>query len=361
MSLSVSGLAMPRRVEGDRAARGALALALLAVALSACFLVSLGVGPAGLSPARVVEILLAGPASREAIGETVIVWQIRLPRSLLGALVGASLGVSGAVLQGLFRNPLADPGLIGVSSGAALGAVAMIVGTGGILAPAAAVLGTFALPVAAFLGGLAATCLLYAIATRHGRTSVATLLLAGIAIGAFASAGLGLLVYLSDDQQLRDITFWTLGGLAGASWPKFFACGPIMLAALLTVVSLGRSLNALILGEAEAFHLGIRVQQVKRLAIFLVCAATGAAVAVAGVVGFVGIVVPHMLRLAVGADHRVLLPGSALLGAVLLLLADMVARTVASPAELPIGILTAALGAPFFLWLLLRRRGLAAF
>ncbi|WP_244487628.1 MULTISPECIES: FecCD family ABC transporter permease [unclassified Aureimonas] len=352
---------MPRQREGDRAGRGTVALGLLLLALGACLVVSLGVGPAGLSPARVVEILLAGPGSRESMGETVIVWQIRLPRALLGALVGASLGVSGAVMQGLFRNPLADPGLIGISSGSALGAVSMIVGAGGVLRTLAAALGGFALPVAAFVGGLAATSVLYAIATRQGRTSVATLLLAGIAIGAFASAALGLLVYLSDDQQLRDITFWTLGGLAGANWPKLFACGPIMLAALLAVLTLGRSLNALTLGEAEAFHLGIRVQRVKRLAIFLVCAATGAAVAVAGVVGFVGIVVPHMLRLAIGADHRVLLPGSALLGAILLLLADMVARTVASPAELPIGILTAALGAPFFLWLLLRRRGLAAF
>jgi iron complex transport system permease protein len=343
---------------GDRSGLAATALGVLAALLALGFVVSLGVGPAGLAPARVVEILAAGPGATAHLGETVIVWQIRLPRALLGALVGASLAVSGAIMQGLFRNPLADPGLVGVSSGAALGAVAMIVASGGILGALKAALGTFDLPVAAFLGGLAATLVLYAIATRAGRTSVATLLLAGIAVGAFASAILGFLVYLSDDQQLRDITFWTLGGLAGASWPKVLACGPIMAAAILAALGLGRGLNALVLGEAEAFHVGIRVERLKRLAIVLVCAATGAAVAVAGVVGFVGIVVPHLLRLTVGADHRFLLPASALLGALLLILADMVARTVAAPAELPIGILTAGLGAPFFLWMLLRRRGL---
>jgi iron complex transport system permease protein len=359
VSLAIKG---PRVAEaGDRSGAASAALALLALLLVLGFILSLGVGPAALVPARIVEILAAGPGATAHLGETVIVWQIRLPRALLGALVGASLAVSGAVMQGLFRNPLADPGLVGVASGSALGAVAMIVASGGILGSVKAALGSFDLPVAAFAGGLAATTLLYAVATRAGRTSVATLLLAGIAVGAFASAIIGFLVYLSDDQQLRDITFWTLGGLSGASWEKVFACGPIMAAALVGALALGRGLNALVLGEAEAFHVGIRVERLKRLAVFLVCAATGAAVAVAGVVGFVGIVVPHLLRLTVGADHRFLLPGSALLGALLLLLADMVARTVAAPAELPIGILTAGIGAPFFLWMLLRRRGLSVF
>jgi iron complex transport system permease protein len=261
------------------------------------------------------------------------------------------------MMQGLFRNPLADPGLVGVSAGAALAVVAMIVLGGSALAPVTAIFQVHALPVAAFLGGLAGTVILYRIATRRGRTSVATMLLAGIAIGALAAAMTGYLVYTSNDRQLRDITFWTLGGISGASWTKLLVAGPMMLAALAAVPTIAHGLNAIVFGEAEAYHLGVPVQRLKRLTILLVALATGAAVAVSGVVGFVGIVVPHLLRLAIGPDHRYLLPASALLGGVLLLLADMLARTIVAPAELPIGIITAAVGAPFFLWILMRRRG----
>jgi iron complex transport system permease protein len=264
-------------------------------------------------------------------------------------------------MQGLFRNPLADPGLVGVSSGAALGAVATIVLGSALLGPLAARLGAYALPFAAFVGAFISTLALYAIATRGGRTHIATMLLAGIALGAFSGAATGLLVFTSTDQQLRDITFWSLGGLGGASWGKLAVAGPLMALVLLALPFLGRGLNVIVLGEAEAFHLGVHVQRLKFAAIFLVALATGAAVATSGVIGFVGIVVPHLLRLVMGADHRPLLPASALGGAILLLLADMVARTIAAPAELPIGILTAAIGAPFFLWMLLRRRGLAVF
>ncbi|PZO82497.1 MAG: iron ABC transporter [Mesorhizobium amorphae] len=344
---------------GDRTGAGRTAIVFLAVLLLATAVVSLGVGPAALSPARVVEILLSGPRpTPDNLGDTVIVWQIRLPRILLGALVGASLAAAGALMQGLFRNPLADPGLAGVSSGSALGAVGVIVLGGGFLTP---LLGPWTLPFAAFFGGLASTALLYAVATRQGRTAIATMLLAGIALGALAGAVTGFLVFLSDDRQLRDITFWSLGGLGGASWERLWTCGPIMAAAILSSPFLARGLNALVLGEAEAFHLGLSIQRLKRVAIVVVAAGTAASVAAAGVVGFVGIVVPHLLRLAVGADHRFLLPASALLGAILILVADMAARTLAAPAELPIGILTAMLGAPFFLWLLLRRRGLGEF
>jgi iron complex transport system permease protein len=346
------------RVEGDRSCTAAIVLVWLSVALVAVAVISLGVGPAGLPLGRVIEVLAAGPnATHLPMGDVLIVWQIRMPRVILGALIGASLAVAGAVLQGLFRNPLADPGLVGVSSGAALGAVSTIVLGPGMLAPLFAVLGVFALPGASFLGGLISTILLYAIATRRGRTSVATMLLAGIAIAAFAAAGTGLLVYVASEQQLREITFWTLGALSGASWTKLTVSGPVMALVLIAAPALGRGLNAIVMGEAVAFHLGVPVQRLKRLAIFLVAAATGAAVAVSGVIGFVGIVVPHLLRLAMGADHRPLLPACALLGAILLLLADMLARTLVAPAELPIGIITAAIGAPFFLWMLLRNRG----
>ncbi len=345
--------------EGDRSRKAAFAIAWLAVALGALAVASLGVGASKMPLGDVITVLLAGPNAKHLpAGDVLIVWQIRMPRMLLGALIGASLATAGVVLQGLFRNPLADPGLVGVSSGAALGAVTMIVLGPGLFAGAFRLFEMFALPVAAFAGGLIATILLYAIATRRGRTSVATMLLAGIALGAFAAAGSGLLIYVASEQQLREITFWSLGALSGASWIKLTVSGPIMLLVLLAAPVLGRGLNAIVLGEAEAFHLGINVQRLKHLAIFLVAGATGAAVAVSGVIGFVGIVVPHLLRFAIGADHRALLPASALLGATLLLLADMFARTIVAPAELPIGIVTAAVGAPFFLGMLLRRRGI---
>ncbi|MCQ8781578.1 FecCD family ABC transporter permease [Mangrovibrevibacter kandeliae] len=347
------------RPAGDRSLQQAVAIALLAAALVFVCILAIGVGPAALPPGRVLAILAAGPhGTAYPLGDTVIVWQIRLPRVLMGALIGATLALAGAVMQGLFRNPLADPGIVGVSSGAALGAVAMIVLGGGPLAPVALLLGPYALLVAAFVGGLLATLVLYVIATRGGLTSVATMLLAGIALGAFAAALTGLMIFGSTDTQLRDITFWSLGGLGGLTWTKLFVTAPVMLAILVAAPVLARGLDALVLGEAEAFHLGFRVQRLKRLAIFLVAAATGAAVAVSGSIGFVGIVVPHLLRLAVGADHRFLLPASALGGGVLLVLADMGARTLVAPAELPIGIITATLGAPFFLWLLLQRRAL---
>jgi len=345
-------------VHGDRSSLGRVALLMLLAALAVVAVLSLGVGPSGLSAGQVLGILANGPTAQGThAGDVLIVWQIRLPRMVMGALVGASLATAGAVMQGLFRNPLADPGLVGVSSGAALAAVSTIVLGQTVLAPLVWFLGSYTLPLAAFAGGLVFTLILHAIATREGHTSVATMLLAGIALGAFAAAATGLLVYISSDQQLRDITFWSLGGLSGASWTKLAAGGPIMLLVLLAMPALGRGLNAIVLGEAEAFHLGISVQRLKRMAIFLTAAATGAAVASAGVIGFIGIVVPHLLRLPMGADHRQLLPASALLGAVLLLLADMLARVVVAPAELPIGIITAALGAPFFLWMLLRNRG----
>ena len=340
-----------------RAIAGVFGLGLL---LAVTLVVSLGVGPSGMAPGKVLAVLMQGPDATPAsdLGASIIVWQIRMPRVLLGALVGASLAVAGAVMQGLFRNPLADPGLVGVSSGSALAVVATIVVGDRLLAVGGAGLfGAFIIPAAAFVGGLVATGTLYGIATRRGRTSVATMLLAGIALAAMAGALTGFFVFLSDDRQLRDITFWSLGGLGGANWQALAVSGPLMLAGILSSLLLARGLNALVLGEAEAFHMGVSVQVLKRCAVFLVAAATGAAVATSGVIGFVGIVVPHLLRLVIGADHRFLLPASALLGAVLLLVADMIARTIAAPAELPIGILTAAIGAPFFLWMLLRRRG----
>lgn len=320
----------------------------------------LAVGAVPISPGQVLAIL-AEPLgaslpwayeSRQAL----VMKAIRLPRVLLGVGVGGGLAVSGAVMQGLFRNPLADPSLIGVSSGAALAAVVTIVLGSTVFGGWGASLGAVMLPLAAFVGGVAATVIVYRLGTTNGETSVATMLLAGIAINALAGAGTGLMMFIADDDQLRDLTFWTLGSLGGATWTELAVVGPCLLGGMVAAPFLARPLNALLLGEGEAYHLGIEIERVKKLVVLLAALVVGAAVAVSGVIGFIGLVVPHLIRLAVGPDHRILIPGSAILGGALLLGADVLARTIVAPAELPIGIVTALVGAPFFLYLLLRDR-----
>ena len=290
-----------------------------------------------------------------------IVLSIRLPRILLGILIGGGLAVAGAAMQGLFRNPLADPGLIGVSSGAAVAAVATIVLGATVLDFATQALGPFALSIAAFGGGAATTLLVYRLSLVHGTVSVSTMLLAGIAINAVAGAITGVFTFVADDAQLRSLTFWSMGSLGGATWPAVAAAAPFTGLATLAVLRYARPLNALLLGEAEAGHLGCNVERLKRSVVLLVALSVGAAVAVAGIIGFVGLVVPHLLRLTLGPDHRFLLPGAALLGASLLLGADLIARTLVAPAELPIGIVTAIIGGPFFMYLLQRGRRLGRF
>lgn len=343
---------------GDRSRLAQLLILVLIVVAAAMFSASIMTGAADASLGNVLRWLLGMEGAEQALSvrDRIIILDIRLPRAVLGLMVGASLAVSGAVMQGLFRNPLADPGLVGVSSGASLGAVLLIVLGSSFFGPLFAIFGFYALPVAAFVGGLITTLLLYKIATRSGQTSVATMLLAGIALGALAGAVTGVLIFMADDKQLRDLTFWGLGSLAGANWMKILSAGPIILVSLAVVPFLARGLNALTLGEAAAFHMGIPVQRLKNIAIVSVAASTGASVAVSGGIGFVGIVVPHVLRMLIGPDHRYLLPASALLGGTLLIFADMIARTIVPPAELPIGIITAFAGAPFFLWILLRGR-----
>ncbi|MBX4885472.1 MULTISPECIES: FecCD family ABC transporter permease [Rhizobium] len=343
------------RQAGDRTPLALLAIAMLIAGSAFSMLYSV---TTGASDASIVDVIanMAGSETALSARDRIIIFDIRLPRTILGFLIGASLAVSGTVMQGLFRNPLADPGLVGVSSGASFGAVVMIVLGSGVAAPLQALFGVYALPAAAFGGGLVTTLLLYRIATRHGQTSVATMLLAGIALGALALALTGLLIYMANDQQLRDLTFWSMGSLAGATWTKIAAAGPIILLSFTALPFMARGLNAITLGEAAAFHMGVPVQGLKNVAIVGVAAATGASVAVSGGIGFVGIVVPHVLRMAIGPDHRFLLPASALLGGSLLIFADVLARTAVAPAELPIGIITAGVGGPFFLWILLKQR-----
>ena len=278
-----------------------------------------------------------------------LLWEIRFPRVVLGAIVGASLGCAGAVLQGMIRNPLAEPGIVGVSSGAALGGAAAIVA-------GATALGALTLPVAAFVGGLTAVALVYAASRSGGRIEVVTLVLTGIAVNAFVGSLIGLLMYVSSDAELRGITFWTLGSLAQASWSKVGIVAPFAVVGLGWSLGLARRLDLLALGEAPARHLGVDVRRLHGAVLLVVAILTAAAVAVSGQILFVGLVVPHLVRMTVGPGHRLLVPASALLGAIGLVLADLVARTVAAPAELPLGVLTALIGAPWFLWALRRTR-----
>ena len=332
-------------------------LLLLAVALVVIALVAATIGAAGIPLARIGAALglIAGDPALAARDHLVLT-SIRLPRIVLTAMVGALLAAAGAIMQGLFRNPLADPGLVGVSAGAGLAAACAIVLGDKFLVGAMLGISVAVLPVAAFLGALVITVLLYRLASNDGRTSIATFLLAGLALGALANAATALLIFVADDRQLRDITFWMLGSLAGATWAKAFAVAPFLVLLVASLPLVARDLDLLALGEAEAFHSGVSVERLKRLAILLVAACAGAAVSVSGVIGFLGIIVPHLLRLVIGPSHRVLLPAAMCLGAAVLLMADTFARTIAAPAELPIGIVTALIGAPAFLFLLLRQR-----
>jgi iron complex transport system permease protein len=321
---------------------------------------SIGVGAVAIEPLQVLAILFQSLGIQSpweyTQAQQAVLESIRMPRVLLGMLVGAGLAVSGAAMQGLFRNPLADPALIGVSSGAALAAVAVIVLGATVLKGLADVFGLYTLPVAAFSGGFVATLVVYRFSVVGGRTIVATMLLAGIAINALAGAVTGLLTYVANDEQLRTLTFWSMGSLGGATWERVAMAAPFILLPALLIPLHARALNAILLGESEAIHLGFNIERIKISLILLVALCVGASVSVSGIIGFIGLVVPHLLRLAVGPDHRFLLPASAMLGASLLLAADMVSRVIVAPTELPIGIITAVIGGPFFLWLLSRQR-----
>lgn len=314
--------------------------------------VSLPLGDTLLAALRLLGLPIDGDGLQQA---ELILGQIRLPRSLLGLCVGIVLALSGVAMQGLFRNPLADPGLVGVAGGAALGAAIAIVG-GSMIGGLPPAIAPYLLSLCAFTGGLIVTAVVYRFGRRDGQTNVATMLLAGVALTAMSGAGVGLFTYLADDATLRSLTFWNLGSLNGASYPRLW---PLLLITLGIAIWLPRrasALNALLLGESEARHLGFNVERIKLELVLCTALGVGAAVAAAGLIGFIGLVVPHLMRLLVGPDHRVLLPVSLLAGASLLLLADLVARLVLAPAELPIGIVTALIGAPFFLYLLVRGR-----
>ena len=330
-------------------------------------LLGLSVGPVSINAQQLLHLLPslltdAAIDDPSLAGLQIIITDIRLPRTLLAWLVGAGLAISGAAMQGLFRNPLADPSIIGVTSGASLGAsIAVVVianGIGGVEQWG----GLSVLVMGAFIGGLLAVLIVYRLSTASSdgvtsnSTSVATMLLVGIAITALAGAGNSLLAYIADNDTMRSMSLWSMGGLDAASELRVILAGSIIVPAIFLLMCFSRQLDAMLLGESEARHLGVDVQRVKWALIIIVAIAVASSVALAGVIGFVGLVVPHMLRMVIGPSHRRLLPYSALAGGLMLVAADIVARVIVSPAEMPVGVITAILGAPLFIILLRQRR-----
>lgn len=287
----------------------------------------------------------------------IVINEIRLPRTLMCIIIGAILALCGAVMQGLFRNPLAEPGIIGVSAGAMLGAAIAMVLFASWLEEAATIISLFAVPIFAFIGGLIATMIVYRLGTSKFGTSVTIMLLAGIAISALSGAGIGYLNFAADDQALRDLSLWSMGSLAGATWSGIGLGSITLLLLYITFRREAMPLNAMLLGESEAAHMGVNVQSFKRRLIVLSAIGVGVAVSLTGVIGFIGLIVPHLIRMLVGPDHRGLLPLSALFGALILTGSDMIARVAVAPAELPVGIVTALIGTPFFLLILIQQRG----
>ncbi|KAF0814214.1 Hemin transport system permease protein HmuU [Andreprevotia sp. IGB-42] len=319
-------------------------LLVLCIALVILVFASASSGAVSIPLVRIPALLFSGATTDDEAMWRNVLLEVRLPRVLFAVVVGAGLAISGAAMQALFRNPLAEPGLIGISLGGALGAVGAIV----LGAP-----GLMVIAPAAFVGSLLATALAYKLGSRQ--SGVANLLLAGIAINAICGSLIGLFTYQANDTQLRNLTFWNLGSLAGASWTLLAWLTPWVLILCTLLLRDWRAMNALLLGEREAQHLGFALKLLRRRLIIIVAMLVGPLVAVTGTIGFVGLVVPHLIRLPLGADHRWLLPNTLIAGAIGLTLADWLARMVVIPAELPIGIVTSLIGGPFFLWLLTRR------
>lgn len=328
----------------------------LIVGLMAVLLASLGLGAMKIPLLDVLTILgkQIGPAADRPVNdlyENVLLF-VRLPRVVLGILVGAALGISGAAVQGIFRNPLAEPGLIGISAGASLFAVLVIGMESLLFISLANLLGLYLLAFAAFSGAGLAALLVYQFSKTEGKPNVATMLLAGIAINALAGALTGLFTYLADEQQLRTITFWMLGSLGGANWATVLGVLPFIVLPVLILPFYGRGLNLFAIGESQAEQIGMNPNRIKSVVVLLSTLAVGACVSVTGIIGFVGLLVPHIIRLLGGVDHRLVLPASALLGALVLTVSDMLARILVAPVELPIGVITALLGTPVFLYIL---------
>ena len=338
----------------NRSARAVVLSVVLTALLVTGVIVSSMVGQLAISPAEVVGSVLRAVgiqnswAPTDPIVESTL-WVVRFPRIVMALAVGAALAVAGAVMQAIFGNPLAEPGVVGVSSGAALGAaIAIVLG--------ATVVGSGSLAIFAFAGGLGATLLVYFVSRANGRTEVVTLLLTGIAVNAFAGAGLAFLLFIADSGGREQIIFWQLGSLNGSRWSEVLIVAIVATVATVAAIALGRQYDLLALGERNARHLGVNVEYLRVGSILLVALLTGVAVAFVGIIAFVGLVVPHIIRMAIGPKHRPLIVATAIGGGVLLVYADLIARTIVPGADLPIGLLTSLIGGPFFFYLLFRQR-----
>lgn len=344
----------PERTRRTRAARGPVVLVGLLVLLIAACIISAGVGQFSIPPLEVLGSFLhhfhipVGSMPTQPEGDATL-WQVRFPRIMLALLVGAALGCGGAVLQGVFANPLAEPGVIGVSAGSASGASAVIVFGG-------AAISEYAISAGAFVAGLIATGVVYWLARAGGRTEVVTLVLTGIAVNAFAGGVIAYLTFRASPTARDEIVFWQLGSLSRATWQSVGIVAPMVVVGLIAAMLMAHKLDLLSLGEVAARHLGVDVERLRQIAIVVVALLTAAAVAFCGIILFVGLVIPHLMRMLVGPAHRILVPASIIGGALLLVVADLCARTLVAHADLPIGILTSLVGGPFFLYLLRRER-----
>ena len=325
-------------------------------------LVSTTIGPVKISILQIIDILFESinintnlSSSEISQAFKTVVIDIRLPRILMGIIVGIALGISGAILQGLFRNPLIDPGFIGVSSGAAIGAMFVIMFSQ-LIAIENNFYVQFLLPVFAMSGGLSTTILVYKMSQMSGKTNIMAMLLSGIAVNAFSGSIIGFLVYRASDMELRSFTFWTLGSLDNSNWLIVSIAFVAILVPIIVSFKLRKKLDIFMLGDAEAGYLGLNIEKLKKRIIFISALMVGVTVAFCGMIGFIGLVTPHLVRLIMGPSHKTLIFGSAILGAIILILADFISRIIIAPAQLPIGIITSALGAPFFLWLIVSQK-----
>ena len=325
-------------------------------------LVSTTIGPVKISILQIIDILFESinintnlSSSEISQAFKTVVIDIRLPRILMGIIVGIALGISGAILQGLFRNPLIDPGFIGVSSGAAIGAMFVIMFSQ-LIAIENNFYVQFLLPVFAMSGGLSTTILVYKMSQMSGKTNIMAMLLSGIAVNAFSGSIIGFLVYRASDMELRSFTFWTLGSLDNSNWLIVSIAFVAILVPIIVSFKLRKKLDIFMLGDAEAGYLGLNIEKLKKRIIFISALMVGVTVAFCGMIGFIGLVTPHLVRLIMGPSHKTLIIGSAILGAIILILADFISRIIIAPAQLPIGIITSALGAPFFLWLIVSQK-----